>query len=99
MPPDPGRQPERTRLSWRRTALALTISYLLIVRMGLGEGRTGLILLLVGLVVWAVALTVLWPRVTPTGSRLGPGPALPVTALAVAAFALLGVMLSVHRLG
>lgn len=96
---DPGRQPERTALSWRRTALTLTVVYLLMLRMALRQGTFGLILLLVGLVVWAVALASCWPRVTPAGSRLGPGAALPVTALAVAAFALIGVLLCVHRLG
>lgn len=59
-PRDPGLQPERTELSWRRTLLALAVGALVSVRVlpqVLGDWTigTGLLGVLIAVVLWAVA--------------------------------------------
>ena len=55
--PDPGRQPERTLLAWRRTALGLIANGILLVASGHGSSdvRTGLgiVVLVLALACWA----------------------------------------------
>ena len=93
---DPGLQPERTRLAWRRTLLTLTAVLLLQIR----QAFTGRVLdaLLTGaaLLVWLAVLVVTWHRATGTGPRRFDGLSVPLTALGAAGLAVLGVA---HVLG
>ncbi|MGW6198165.1 DUF202 domain-containing protein [Kribbella sp. NPDC055110] len=60
--PDPGRQPERTLLAWRRTALGLVANGVLLLVSGHGssEVRTGLgiVVLVLSLGCWAAVSAV-----------------------------------------
>ncbi|MDK1475710.1 DUF202 domain-containing protein [Streptomyces sp. 549] len=55
---DPGVQPERTRLAWRRTTLAASVAVLLFVRQALvsGSGPEGWLAIAAAGVVWAALL-------------------------------------------
>ncbi|MFF5898556.1 DUF202 domain-containing protein [Streptomyces argenteolus] len=92
---DPGLQPERTRLAWRRTTLACTVVGLLAIRQALHDGATaaGVLAVALSLLAWLGFLSVAHRRV----SAIGPSepatlsPRLAVTAagctVALAAFA------------
>jgi len=95
---DPGLQPERTRLAWRRTLLTLTGVTLLLVRLALGGGLTGALLAGLAVAGWLGALGVTWRRATGTGPRWADRWAFPLAALTAAGFALLGVVLVLHGL-
>ncbi|MGN9808342.1 DUF202 domain-containing protein [Micromonospora sp. BQ11] len=97
-PRDPGLQPERTRLAWRRTALALTVIMVLTVRLALSGDVTGALLAGVAVLGWGTALRVCWGRATGSGPSVAYGPALPLVALATAGFAVLGTLLVVRGL-
>ncbi|WDZ87313.1 DUF202 domain-containing protein [Micromonospora cathayae] len=90
---DPGLQPERTRLAWRRTALALTAVTVLTVRLALGGGPVGALAAGSALLVWGLAVRVCWPRATGTGPAPSGGRRLPLVALAAVGYALLGTLL------
>ena len=100
---DPGLQPERTRLAWRRTALALTVIMVLTVRLALTgptvDGTLGALVAGVAVLGWGAALAVCWRRATGTGPAPGYGRSLPLVALATAGFALLGTLLAALGLG
>lgn len=98
-PRDPGLQPERTRLAWRRTALALTVVVVLTVRLAAGRGVAGGVLAAVAVAGWGVLLRVIWGRAGAGRATIGGGPALPLTALATAGYALLGVLLVLVGVG
>lgn len=96
---DPGLQPERTRLAWRRTVLTLTGVAVLTVRLALARGQAGALLGVVAVTGWAVVLRVTWRRAAGGRQvRVGGEPALALTALAAAGYALLGVLLVVGGL-
>jgi uncharacterized membrane protein YidH (DUF202 family) len=67
--PDPGLQPERTLLAWRRTALGLIANGILLIASGHGSSdvRTGL-----GIVVLVLSLSC-WAAVSAVYRRTGGG--------------------------
>ncbi len=67
---DPGLQPERTRLAWRRTTLSCTVVAVLAARQALYGGATAVGMLGVGLsmLAWAAFLGVAHRRVRALGS-------------------------------
>lgn len=71
---DPGRQPERTWLAWRRTALAMTVVTCLAIRLGLAGGTVGALVAVVWVVGWAGLIVLLRPW------RSGPPRRFPSTA-------------------
>ncbi|MEV6262535.1 DUF202 domain-containing protein [Streptomyces sp. NPDC051784] len=87
---DPGLQPERTRLAWRRTTLSWTVVALLAGRQALHGGPTagGLLAVAMSLLAWLGFLTVAHRRVTGMGTvdpaRLSPRHALTAAACTVA---------------
>lgn len=95
---DPGLQPERTRLAWRRTALALTVVTVLLVRLALDGGPAGALTAAGALLVWGAAVSVCWRRATGTGPAPTGGRSLPLAALAATGYALLGVLLVLRTL-
>ncbi|MGK5738756.1 DUF202 domain-containing protein [Micromonospora sp. URMC 103] len=97
-PRDPGLQPERTRLAWRRTALASTVVTVLVVRLAPADGRFGAVLAGLAIVTWGAVLAVCWRRGTGTGPAPSGGRSLPLAALGTASLAVLGVLLVLHGL-
>ncbi|SCF33167.1 protein of unknown function (DUF202) [Micromonospora viridifaciens] len=93
---DPGLQPERTRLAWRRTLLALTGVTVLLVRLALTGGRAGAAVAGLAVLAWLGALAVTWQRATGTGPRSEQRWPFPLIALAATGIALLGVVLVVR---
>jgi uncharacterized protein DUF202 len=105
-PPDAGRRPavapvnlppgasrERTRLSWRRTALSATIVALLFARLAAAAGRVGLAALALPSLLLVLAMSRRRSRANgPIGS---PGPEIRLLAVAVAGYALFGMALVV----
>ncbi|WP_236239632.1 DUF202 domain-containing protein [Streptomyces sp. CC228A] len=67
---DPGLQPERTRLAWRRTTLSSTVVAVLAARQALHDGATsaGLLGAWLSLLVWAALLGVAHRRIRALGS-------------------------------
>jgi len=95
---DPGLQPERTRLAWQRTLLALTGVTVLLVRLALTGGPVGAALAGLAVPAWVAALAVSWRRATGTGPVRGQRWSFPLTALIAAGLALLGAVLVVAGL-
>lgn len=95
---DPGLQPERTRLAWRRTALASTVVTVLTVRLALTGGRPGLLATALALVTWAAAMLLCWRRSTGGGPAPTGRPGVPMAALATTGQAMLGVLLVLRTL-
>ncbi|SBT52903.1 DUF202 domain-containing protein [Micromonospora auratinigra] len=89
---DPGLQPERTRLAWRRTLLALTGVTVLELRLAFTGDRGDALLAGVAVAGWLTVLGLDWRRATGTGTRRGHRWSFPLTALAAAGLALLGVL-------
>ncbi|MEU4676089.1 DUF202 domain-containing protein [Micromonospora sp. NPDC023737] len=95
---DPGLQPERTRLAWRRSALTLTVVTALAVRLGLTGDLADAVLAGLTVILWGTVLPIYWRRGTRTGPASHYGPSLPAVALGAAALALLGVVLVLRGL-
>ncbi|MFC4021426.1 DUF202 domain-containing protein [Micromonospora sp. GCM10011542] len=95
---DAGLQPERTRLAWRRTALALTVVAVLTVRLALPGDPAGALIGAAAVLLWGAVLGLCWRRATGTGVARSGGPVLPLVALGAAGFAVLGVLLVLRGL-
>ncbi|MEU8705748.1 DUF202 domain-containing protein [Streptomyces sp. NPDC048565] len=84
---DPGLQPERTRLAWRRTTLTCTVVALLAFRQALHAGATaaGVCAVALSLLAWLGFLAVAHRRVTAMGPSGPPAPLSPRHALTTVA--------------
>lgn len=93
--PDPGLQPERTRLAWRRSALALTLVVLLTVRLAIDRGGPALLIGLLAVVGWAALIGYGYRRAT--GSRRPAAGQIsgevPLLGLVTAGYAIVGAIL------
>lgn len=95
---DPGLQPERTRLAWRRTALTVTVVALLLGRLSIHDevSAGGLLAVALTALVWLCLLALAQPRIRAMNHTRPATVAYPVplaTAVTVAAFAVLGAVL------
>ncbi|PZG22858.1 hypothetical protein C1I95_04500 [Micromonospora craterilacus] len=90
---DPGLQPERTRLAWRRTALTVTVVAMLTVRLALAGGRAGAALAVLAVLGWGVTVTLCWRRATGSGVPGTGGRTLALVSLCAIGFALIGILL------
>lgn len=78
---DPGLQPERTRLAWRRTTLACTVVAVLAAKQAVhdGTGVAGVVAAALCVFVWLGFLRVAHRRIQAVGSSARPAP-MPVRA-------------------
>jgi hypothetical protein len=99
---DSGLSPERTRLSWRRTVLAVTVIALLCARLAIRERATGesLLVAAAAMLVWLVGLVATFRRTRAlVTSRPGAaGRVLPLYAATAIAYAVLGGILILTNL-
>lgn len=88
-------QSERTRLAWRRTTLAVTLSVLLIGRLAIHDGLDALsaLGLSLALVTWLAFMWLTHRRIQAMAHRVPAaiGRTLPAVAVAMAVFAAIGV--------
>jgi len=97
---DPGLQPERTRLAWRRTVLATGVVAVLLLRMALQLGPAGLGPAAAALAGWAACAAIAHRRGGRTGREPGAAGWGPAALAAIAAgYAALGVALVSTSLG
>ncbi|WP_329114908.1 DUF202 domain-containing protein [Streptomyces sp. NBC_01465] len=83
---DPGLQPERTRLAWRRTTLSFTVAAVLAGRQALhGGSDAGVVAAALGLLLWVAFLRVAHRRMVDVGESPRPAVMSPRAALTAAA--------------
>jgi uncharacterized membrane protein YidH (DUF202 family) len=93
---DPGLAAYRTRLSWRRTALSVTVVAVLTVRLALADGTVGALVAAVAVGCWLGAVALSAPMAG--GRTVTDRPATaPLVALAVAGYAVSGLVLVLTR--
>jgi uncharacterized membrane protein YidH (DUF202 family) len=83
---DPGLQPERTRLAWRRTTLSGTVSAVLAVKTALhgGTSPAGVVAAALCCTLWLGSLLVAHRRIRALASASSPPPLAPRLATAAA---------------
>ncbi|MEV0093052.1 DUF202 domain-containing protein [Streptomyces sp. NPDC050738] len=83
---DPGLQPERTRLAWRRTTLSFTVAAVLAGKQAMnGATAADLVAAASGLLLWVVFLRVAHRRLVDVGASSRPSVMSPRGALTAAA--------------
>ncbi|MFY1633461.1 DUF202 domain-containing protein [Solwaraspora sp. WMMB335] len=96
--PDPGLQPERTQLAWRRSALALTLVVVLTTRLAIERGGGAMVIGLLAILGWAAAVAYAYRRTRgphrPAAGQIGHE--VPLLGLLTAGYAVLGVILILH---
>ncbi|HEX5598445.1 MAG TPA: DUF202 domain-containing protein [Micromonosporaceae bacterium] len=97
---DPGLQPERTVLAWRRTALAVTIVTVLTIRMALQRGLADIPFTALAVAGWVtiVAITYRQHAAVAAGRLVAPSAMLPLAALVTTGYAGLGLVLILSSL-
>ncbi|MER7889461.1 DUF202 domain-containing protein [Micromonospora sp. NPDC094482] len=90
--PDPGLQPERTRLAWRRTGFSVTVVAVLALRIALASDLAGALLAALTVLASGGLLLLCWWRGTGTGPARSGGRTLPLAGVGTAALALLAVL-------
>ncbi|MFV2020308.1 DUF202 domain-containing protein [Micromonospora sp. LOL_023] len=94
-PRDPGLQPERTRLAWRRSALSLTLVVLLTARLAVERGGAAIVIGLIAVVGWAALIGYAYRRATgarrPAAGQISGE--VPLLGLVTASYAVLGAIL------
>lgn len=96
---DPGRQPERTWLAWRRTTLAMTVASVLAVRLALGSGAVGVVVAVIWLIGWVGLMLLVRPWRSASRLPLAPRQALPLAVAVTVVQAGLGILLVLTALG
>ncbi|MFJ9246385.1 DUF202 domain-containing protein [Streptomyces sp. NPDC101776] len=81
---DPGLQPERTRLAWRRTTLSSTVAAVLAAKAALHDGihPQGIIISALCCALWLAFLTIAHRRITTLAAGGTPPPLVPRHATA-----------------
>jgi hypothetical protein len=91
---DPGLQPERTVLAWRRTALTVTIVTALATRLALIGGTVGGVVAVLSVAGWIAAVLIIYRRTATIPPAPGaPGRVVPLLALVTIGYALMGLLL------
>lgn len=92
---DPGGAPERTRLSWRRTSLTLTVAAILLLRLALQHPNRALAITVSALtaLAWVMALMLIHYRVRALPATLTTTRPLVLTTLGCLCLGILGVVL------
>lgn len=97
---DPGLQPERTLLAWRRTVLAVAVVAVLTIRLALLRGGIGEWISVVAALGWLATTLASLRHATRRFHQPGTGGAtLPLLAAATVGFAGLGAILILGTLG